>query len=287
MIYIHRDFEKVPDEVKTALKKAAEELDAIVDIDARKTYIEEHSKAWTAIRQYLEVMSHGKCWYSEAKEGVSRFQVDHFRPHGKAKQGLRDCCEGYSWLAFNIDNFRLAGMLCNTTNKEYSEESVGKGIWFPLADPARRASLQDRDISIETPCLLDPIDPEDPYKLWFNEDGNVIPDWSLPPKQREEIEKVIGYLGLRQSKLNGMRRSTLRRAIGAIMRYKDVDRVPKGDRTPRDIKNLNEARSELLSMSSPSGTFAAAVRCILVANGLKHLVRTDELKPLQLHDEYV
>lgn len=26
-------------------------------------------------------------------------------------------------------------MLCNTVNQEYSEESVGKGDWFPLADP--------------------------------------------------------------------------------------------------------------------------------------------------------
>lgn len=287
MIYIHRDWDQISDEVKTALKAAAAELDAIADAKERKAYIDANRDKWSAVRDFLSGMSYGKCWYSEAREAVSRYQVDHFRPHGRAKQAPKDYSEGYSWLAFDIDNFRLAGMLCNTVNQEHSEESVGKGDWFPLVDPTKRASLQDRNIGNETPILLDPTDPEDPYKLWFNEDGNVLPDMELTPEQKAAIEDAIGYLGLRQSRLNGKRKSVLRRTLRVIMRYKEIDCVPKGNRTPRDVKNLNEARGELLAMSAPTGEFAAAVRCLLVAYGLKHLVRADELKPLQLAHEDV
>ena len=285
MIYVHRDWGRVPDDVKKALKIAVAELEDIVDIQERKAYIDANRDKWSAVRGLLSDMSHGKCWYSEAREAVSRYQVDHFRPHGRVKQAPKNFCEGYSWLAFDIENFRLAGMLCNTVNKEYSEESVGKGDWFPLADPATRACLHNRDTGKETPILLDPADPDDPYKLWFNEDGNVTPDDELTADQKAVIEEAIGYLGLRQSRLSGKRKSILRRALRAINRYKEVDRVHKGKRTPRDEKNLKEARGELLAMSAPTGEFAAAVRCLLVAHGLRHLVQMNELKPLELAQE--
>ncbi len=287
MIYIHRDWSKVPDEIKAALKKAADELDAIQDPKARKAHIEGNSKAWTAVRDYLSGMSSKKCWYSEARESVSRYQVDHFRPHGRAKQAAKTCTEGYSWLAFDLDNFRLAGMLCNTVNKEYSEESVGKGDWFPLVDPTRRATLDNRDIDGESPILLDPTDPEDPAKLWFNEDGTVVPAPELEPDAQASVTLAIDYLGLKQSILIGQRRRTMRQARRAINRYKAVARIPKGERSANDRANLNEAEAELLAMSSPSGEFAAAVRCYLIANGLRHLVLQDELRVRAMDPEEV
>lgn len=278
MIYIHRDWSKVPDEIKEALKKAADELDAIPDPQARKAHIESNSKAWTAVRDYLSGMSNKKCWYSEARESVSRYQVDHFRPHGRAKQAAKTYTEGYSWLAFDLENFRLAGMLCNTVNKEYSEESVGKGDWFPLIDPTQRATLENRAIGGETPILLDPTDPEDPAKLWFNEDGTVVPAPELEPDAQASVTLAIDYLGLKQSMLIGQRRRKMRQARRAINRYKAVARIPKGERSANDRANLKEAEAELLAMSSPSGEFAAAVRCYLIANGLRHLALQDELK---------
>jgi hypothetical protein len=240
-----------------------------------------------AVRSYLSGMSHGKCWYSEAREAVSRYQVDHFRPHGRSKQAATQYSEGYSWLAFDIENFRLAGVLCNTVNQEFSEHSVGKGDWFPLVDPACRATLKSRDTSKETPVLLDPTDPDEPYKLWFDEDGNVAPDIKLSPDQRASVEQAIVCLGLRQSRLNERRRTVLRRATRAALRFKDVNRVPMGTRNVRDTAYLNEARAELLAMSAPTAEFAAAVRCLLLAYGLRQLVRTDELTPLSMPDDQV
>ena len=287
MIYVHRDWDQVPDEVKVALKTAAAELDAIADAKKRKAYINANRTKWSAVRDYLSGMSHGKCWYSEAREAVSRYQVDHFRPHGRAKQAAKDYCEGYSWLAFDAENFRLAGMLCNTVNQEYSEESIGKGDWFPLRDPATRASIQSRSTGRETPILLDPIDPEEPYWLWFDQDGNVVPDPELTEPRKALVEQAITFLGLRQSMLNRRRRSRLRICLRAIRRYKEADALPRGERTARDTANLNEARGELLAMSAPTGEFAAAVRCLLIASGLKHLVRREELVPLAVAAEDV
>lgn len=287
MIYIHRDWSKVPGELKAALQKAVDELDAISDPEARKQYIKDHSSAWTAVRGQLSAMSDGKCWYSEAKEAVSRYQIDHFRPHGRSKQAAKTYADGYCWLAFDIENFRLAGMLCNTVNQEYSEESVGKGDWFPLVDPAARATLATRNIKAETPILLDPTDPEDPGRLWFQDDGSVVADPDLDEDVRLNVETAIRCLGLRQSMLNGRRRSVLRRCRRTIERYKKVDRTAKGVRTPTESAVLEEARSELLAMSAPAAEFAAAVRCLLVVNGLRTLVVQDELKPLALCAEDV
>lgn len=284
MIYIHRNWEKVPDEVKAALKKAAEELEAITDVEARKKYIKNHSTAWTAVREYLSGMSHGKCWYSEAKEAVSRYQVDHFRPHGRAKQAAKTYTEGYSWLAFDLDNFRLAGMLCNTVNQEYSEQTVGKGDWFPLSDPNKRATLTARSTAHETPLLLDPVEPEDPCKLMFYDDGNVGPDPDLAASVQSNVELAIQCLGLRQSQLNQRRRAAWRICKRTIGRYKRIDSKPKGERTPEDIETLNEAREELVAMSKASSEFAATVRCCLIAHGLKQFVVRDEILTLALQD---
>lgn len=282
MIYIHRDWSKVPDEVKAALKTAADELDALADPAARKAYIKDHATKWTAVREHLSGMSDGKCWYSEAREAVSRYHVDHFRPHGRSKQAVATYADGYCWLAFEIENYRLAGMLCNTVNEEYSDDSVGKGDWFPLLDPAMRATVAARNISRETPVLLDPTEPDDPAKLWFNDDGNIVPDPDLDDDTKLCVETAIQCLGLRQSMLNRLRLSAIRRCLRSIRRYKEVARMPKGVRTKFESDALEEARSELLAMSAPGAEFAAAVRCCLISNGLKGFVTRDELRPIAL-----
>jgi hypothetical protein len=286
LIYVHRNWQTVPDQIKAALLQAAAELDSLADVEQRKAYINANRHKWAAVREYLSGMSHGKCWYSEARESVSRYQVDHFRPHGHAKQTAKQYSSGYSWLAFDIQNFRLAGVLCNTVNQEYSDETVGKGDWFPLTDPTRRATLDNRDTGMETPVLLDPTDPDDPYKLWFDEHGNVAPDGEMPPAQQAAVEEAIVCLGLRQSRLNERRRATLRRASRAAQRFKKVKIVPLGMRTERDTQIINEARAEMLAMSASTAEFAAAVRCLLVAYGLKQLVRPDELAPLALPQDH-
>lgn len=50
--------------------------------EKRKEIIESNSAVWRnkALKKYLMNLSHGKCWYSEAREVYSHYHVDHFRP---------------------------------------------------------------------------------------------------------------------------------------------------------------------------------------------------------------
>lgn len=280
MIYVHRDWDLIPDEVKNELKEAAAELDAITDADARKAYIAANQGKWSAAREHLGKMSHGKCWYSEAPESVSRYQVDHFRPHGRAKQALRDTCDGYSWLAFNIENFRLAGMLCNTQNQEYSKDTVGKGDWFPLLDPSKRANITARDCSAESPILLDPVDPDDPCKLLFKDDGTVWPDDQLPKETQGHVTMAIECLGLRQSQLNRARKRIWTACSKRARQYSRIAAKPKGQRTDEEATMLQELAGELIAMSKSNSPFAAVARTCLIVNRLRQLIVADELLPL-------
>lgn len=284
MIYIHRDWGAIPEDIKAALKEAADALDKIADPEERKAFIKANAGKWSAAREYLAKMSHEKCWYSEAKESVSRYHVDHFRPHGRAKQALKDYSPGYSWLAFDLDNFRLAGGLCNSENQEYSADTVGKADWFPLTDPSKRASLTARDCSLESPLILDPVEPEDPYKLTFKDDGTIGPDPQLDEKDRTDITLAIRCLGLDQSQLNNARRTTWRRCSSAIAKYNRIAKKRRGDRTPEESETLKELQQEIVSMSKSSSAFAATARCCLKAHGLPQFVTIDELLPLASSD---
>jgi hypothetical protein len=280
MIYIHRDWSVVPKQVLDALKEAAVALNGIEDADARKSFIAENSEKWAALREFLSNMSHHKCWYSEARECVSRYQVDHFRPHGRSKQAEKEYANGYSWLAFEPDNFRLAGVLCNTVNREHSEKSVGKGDWFPLIDATKRATLASRSYADESPILLDPIDPSEPYDLTFNDDGKPAPVPHLEEAEKSRIRLAICYLGLDQSLLNNARRNTWRDCVRKIVKYGRVAGKRKGDRTREEVSTMGELASELIAMSKAESQFSAVTRSCLVANRLDRFIVRNELDPL-------
>ena len=282
MIYIHRDWGIVPVNVKEGLQNAADELEKIADLDARKAYIKANVAKWSSVREYLGRMSHNKCWYSEATESVSRYQVDHFRPHGRAKQAVKTFEEGYSWLAFDCDNFRLAGMLCNTANQEYSDETIGKADWFPLVDSQMRARLSARDCRAETPILLDPVEPDDPGKLIFNDDGSIAPAPELDENIQAEVEFSIKCLGLQQNLLKIARGKVWLKCLRTIKKYNLIAVKRKGARSVEESAILRGFQEELVSMSKASSEFAAVARCCLTANGLTQLVVRDELLPLSV-----
>lgn len=280
MIYVHADWSKVPQDVRNGLAEAAAQLEAITDTQQRKAFIRDNAAKWTALREHLAVMSHGKCWYSEASERVSRYQVDHYRPHGRAKQAEKEFAEGYSWLAFDLENFRLAGMLCNVANQEYSAATVGKADWFPLRDPRSRATLVAKDCSPESPLLLDPLDPDDPPKLNFNDNGEVVPADELDPPEAENVQLAIRCLGLYQSQLAGARKSKWLDCSRKIAKYNRLAKKPKGTRTEEGEATLRELRNELIAMTKSESEFAAVARRCLAVHKLEQLVVRDELRVL-------
>ena len=270
----------VPAKVLEELKEAAAVLDTIADNESRKEFIRQNSDKWCAVREYLLTMSHGKCWYSESLESVSRYQVDHFRPHGRSKQAEKEYADGYSWLAFDADNFRLAGVLCNTVNREHSEETVGKGDWFPLVDPEKRATITNRDCAAETPILLDPTDPDDVNLIIFNDDGSPAPTPEIDDVSKMRVTVAIKCLGLDQSMLSKSRRMIWRECFRTILKYDRIARKPRGCRSPEEAETMRELGAELVGMSRAERRFSAVARSCLTANRLTKFILRNELEPL-------
>ncbi len=279
MIYVHRDLTKIPQEKLDALKDISDALGKIADVAARKAFIDDNKAAWNTVRSELSAMSFKKCWYTEAKEGVSRYQTDHFRPHGRAKQAVGTLTEGYSWLAFDIDNYRIVGVLANTQNQEHSVETVGKGDWFPLLDPAKRATFANPETKDEIPLLLDPVDKEDPGKIAFNDNGEAHPAHELPEIDKIWVDHAIILLGIRQDQLNGKRRALWRACDRKITQYDRFFKKPMNARTAEERETMCELAEELRAMSSCQSEFSATVRSCLRSNRLDSLIVQDEFTP--------
>ncbi len=221
-------------------------------------------------------MSFNKCWYTEAREGVSRYQTDHFRPHGRAKQAAKDYATGYCWLAFDIENYRIVGVLANTQNQEYSDETVGKGDWFPLLDPAARATLAEKCTALEIPLLLDPVREDDPGKIAFNDNGEAHPWEELPEDDKAWVDDAIVMLGIRQEQLNRKRRMVWRSCTRKILQYNRFFKKPEAARTEEERQTMRELAEELRAMTSCQSEFASTARSCLRSNKLDVLIVRDE-----------
>lgn len=279
MIYVHRNFSTIAPEKLAALQALSDALDKIDGVDARKAFIKANQGAWSEVRSELELMSFGKCWYTEAKEGCSRYQTDHYRPHGRAKQAAKNYAAGYSWLAFDIDNYRIVGVLANTANQEHSVETVGKSDWFPLLDPNQRATLANRSTDLEVPLLLDPVSEDDPDKIMFNDNGEAHPSDELPDDEKAWVRDAIDRMGIKQDRLNGLRRRVWRECEGRILKYNRFFKKAAAERTAEDKLSMRELAAELRAMSSCRAPFASTARHCLKNNRLGDLIIKDEFAP--------
>ena len=51
-----------------------------LSLDERSDFIDKHSDYWGKLSVHYFNLSHGKCWYTEAKDSASIYHMDHFRP---------------------------------------------------------------------------------------------------------------------------------------------------------------------------------------------------------------
>jgi uncharacterized protein (TIGR02646 family) len=150
-------------EVKAS--KITEELHNAPDMAARKEIIDRNQHPWGDLKDWLLSLSDQKCWFSEAKDCFSHWDVEHFRPKKSAKDEDGNEYDGYWWLAFDWQNFRICG---NAGNRK-------KGTYFPVLLEANRVGIPTDDLRLENPLLLDPSDPEDPNLLFFDATGRARP----------------------------------------------------------------------------------------------------------------
>ena len=279
MIYVHRDLSKIPKEKLDALKSVSDQLEGISAAADRKAFIDANRAIWSTVRVELSQMAFGKCWYTEAREGVSRYQTDHFRPHGRAKQAAKEYAAGYCWLAFDVENYRIVGVLANTQNQEYSEETVGKGDWFPLLDPTVRANFANQSTAQEISLLLDPVNEDDPGKIAFNDNGEAHPSDELPDADKLWVDDAIIRLGIRQDQLNRKRKTVWRSCSRKVVQYDRFFKKPAAARTDEERQTMKELAEELRAMSSCQSEFAATARSCLRSNRLDVLIVQDEFAP--------
>ncbi len=157
----------------TELEEACKEIEKIVTEDERKKYIDNNYQKWTAIKEALWNLGNNKCWYSEVKLQRDQGHVEHFRPK-KSVAGVKHC--GYWWKAFDWHNYRYSHRTCNTRITDYLTGVLcGKGTYFPLKEPEKRATCKAEE-ALEEPVLLDPTVASDTRLICFDiSSGKPIP----------------------------------------------------------------------------------------------------------------
>jgi hypothetical protein len=227
-----------------------EQLKNALDDKARVELVFLHRKLWRDKRllDWLTDLHHRKCWYSEARESVSSYHVDHFRPKGRAAQMDKSQRTGYWWLTFDWKNYRLAGQLLNVKKRDL----------FPVQLTGVAQPNAPLTLDVEGHLLLDPLKDE----AWFVSfelkdddscEAGPCPGLDAPDEKRVEI--TIEILGLNRLKaLNKNRADIWSKCLARIQDHKNAgnEQVMHTRAALRLVaaKELAELCSEMAEFSS-------------------------------------
>jgi hypothetical protein len=263
LIYVKCDPKLFPKKVLDVAARAQAELEA-KPMAERKDFIEKKGHVWRAFGRHLAKMSYGKCWYSESNDPQSFFDVDHFRPKKAAKRANAIEDDGYPWLAFSMENFRYsAGRSNRLSTDEVTEETVGKGSWFPLLDGSPCASWGDRCIKNEKPVLLDPTVRSDVALIDINpDDGRAIASKTcLGAVKQHRTNKSIELYGLNLGNLISARKRVIRDVEN---HYKNLMDIVSAATDMDAVERLQEQMRVATASSAP---YARAARAKMFAMG--------------------
>lgn len=233
-------------------------LEQAPDDDARSTIIDDEASLYKELRDWLLAKSHGKCWFSEAKDLYSHWDVEHYRPKKKAKDSDGHACSGYWWLAFDWKNLRICG---NVGNRK-------KGTYFPLQPGCIRATASCRTIDDEVPELLDPADPNDPSLIDFDEEGRI----RASPAAVTEWDRARVAASSTRYKLDHEPLEQERRRIWAECRIKidECDSAVTHAQVNKSIASRTKAlglMKEFRALIAPAAPLSRVVRSCLLASG--------------------
>jgi hypothetical protein len=206
----------VPRAIFDEFDKASRALAALETDKERRDYIKNGPEC-SAFQVWLWRVGFLKCWYSEVKLQDGEGQVEHFRPKLKVWKS-KPPHGGYTWLAFDWHNFRLAHP---SVNKRRADRAIGskagKGCYFPLREEDRRARVAGEEDQ-EEPVLLDPIRPSDCLLLCFEENsGKPVPRFSREKDEwrHRRAAESINYYHLDEGTWNA-ERADLMRAVSIL-----------------------------------------------------------------------
>jgi uncharacterized protein (TIGR02646 family) len=164
------------------------ELNDASDTTTRNGYIEARSAHWGKLKDWLKVLSYGKCWFSEVRDLYSHYDVEHFRPKAHSKSIDGEERDAYWWLAFDYTNYRLCG---NVGNRK-------KGNWFPLREGSLVSDFQAQAEESEEPYILDPTDANDVSLISFDDEGKAIPSPGVSDWEEKRVNETIKRLKLNE-----------------------------------------------------------------------------------------
>jgi uncharacterized protein (TIGR02646 family) len=161
----------------------------------RSDYLKKYN-SWAVLKTWLADISAQKCWYCEAKSFRAPYDVDHFRPKlNTTVLRVEIGHNGYSWLAYKWDNFRLSCQRCNRPEKD-NDILHGKANEFALRVESNRCKTSVGKLSDEEPKLLDPCCEADIALLAYGLDGEVKPAAAQGTWEYERAYYTIDVLGL-------------------------------------------------------------------------------------------
>lgn len=256
MIYVRCDPNLIPQKVVDVAARAQTELEAKPEAE-RRAFIEKKGHVWRAFGKHLAKMSYGKCWYSESNDPQSFFDVDHFRPKKAAKRADAKGDDGYPWLAFSVENFRYsAGRSNRLSTDDATDETVGKGSWFPLLNGSPCATWVDRSIESEKPVLLDPTVRGDVALIDINpDDGRAIASQTcLGAVKQHRANKSIELYGLNLGNLISARRRVMREVENHYKNLMDIVSAAT------DMEAVERLQEQMREATAPSAPYARAAR---------------------------
>lgn len=245
-------------------KLELERLHQTGDIAVRNKFIDDHSTHWGELKPWLTVLSLGKCWFSEAKDIASHYDVEHFRPKKAAKALDGTVRDGYWWLAFDYTNFRLCG---NVGNRK-------KGGWFPLSDESCLSSFDRPREDMEEPYLLDPTKASDVNLIAFDEEGKAIPEPSCTDWQAARVEETINRLKLNEhTNLAEERRKVWQRVSTEIEGFLASKSRCNQPGNPAAKEKLEAHIKAIRQLSMDSSELSAVAKCCALFRNDMQLAR--------------
>lgn len=184
-------------------------MKALASHEERSEYLKKNPH-WGAFKEILKKIFGEKCWYSECAIDGDFGDVDHFRPKNKStdESGVVILKDGYWWLAYDYNNYRLSCAKCNRPSKP-----GGKIDIFPIKAGTSAAVYPN---SNDENILLDPCKEEDCDLIDCNNIGMIIPITSdVYKRQRVETSVLVYNL----DKFNSGRKRIKLLSLITIMQY--------------------------------------------------------------------
>jgi hypothetical protein len=266
---------RVKDAWITAAAEGLKELRKKTTHDERSKFItkffQDNATLWTELKQCMAQPVPAKCWYSEVQRGLPDLEIDHFRP----KNAVSGCKhEGYWWLAFDWENFRISSPMANKRRKDLRAGTVdGKGTQFPLCDESKRVS-DDLTASMrnEKPLLLDPFEAGDIMLLDYEvESGKAVEKYG-------EKENGLKHLRAKKSiELYHLNEGTIitqraERGVALTAKAERIEELFSGEEageqlSDKEAEELNKLQNEVAGYVNATAEYSAFFRALLKQRG--------------------